>query len=377
MIGALTVFLVFGVMAGSLGSALPVLRVQYHLGQTDGGAAVGAYNLGALLAIIVSGVVERVVPARKATIALIAIFAIGAISASAAVTFPLFVACTGVAGFGFGGLIVYLNSAFANEFGERSLLMVSVLNAAYSAGAVLGPIAVSATAHTDIRAVMWIIAVSAVLGIPASGCVSAESARATDTEFRPAVRKVLAVVAPFAVLAFLYSGLETATGAWESTQLVWTGMSSAAAAQLTSLFFVGLAVGRAIIPLFARQAAPQRTVQVGFGAGAAALLLSTQPFAQVCGYFLAGLAIAPILPAILTWTSSVVPASRLATACVLTGSLGGATILPTTMGALVTPGSPWLIAAALGTVAGLGVLAAYVIAVFRSAAKPKSKEQND
>src|SRR4051812_34458368 len=76
-----TIFLlcfVLGLTTAALGAALPSLRLHFELSKDTGGGLVSLYNLGALVAILLCGLVNRKFSQTIAMRALLAAFVTGA-----------------------------------------------------------------------------------------------------------------------------------------------------------------------------------------------------------------------------------------------------------------------------------------------------------
>jgi fucose permease len=337
-VAAFLLFFLLGATTATLGATLPALRELYGLGTAGGSGLVTAYNVGALTAIVGFGFAERFVRARIAISVLWLLFVAGCAAAAFAPQWPVFVACLVVAGFGYGGLVLYLNTAFATGFGRRNVLMVNLLNAVFGAGAITGPLVAGAV--TDVRVVLLGIAVLAVPCLLARTCGNPVQ---PTGEGAPSGPREWKAVLPFALIGFLYSGLETAIGTWESTHLVWTGWSVALAAQLTALFWLGMTLGRSVIPLLTTKVAPIRIVLVGLVVASAALFAATVPAVAPAGYAVAGVAMAPVLPTMLAWMATIVPSAQSANAVVLTACMAANAVHPVVIAAAATRDKPVLI----------------------------------
>ncbi|WP_199444057.1 MFS transporter [Umezawaea beigongshangensis] len=331
---AFLMFAALGAVTAALGAAVPVLR-QGLGGDSAVALLVGIYNSGALAATLLGGAAPYATRTRAGGTVLVAAAVGGLVGTALAPTSTLLLACAAVAGFGYGGLVLTLNTAFSTRYGQRGVVMVNALNAAFGVGAVAGPLAVGsalgpATVFLLLAAVVAVAAGAAGL-VPTApprgepGPSAAPGERAT-----PGQRTVVT----FAVLGSLYAGLETSSAAWLSTHLVAQEWDPTAAAQLTSLFWVGLATGRLVIPRLAR-AAPTALV-VGCLVGAAvALALTAWPGGAPVAITVAGFCLAPVLPTALAHLGTTGRPQR-ATAVVLTACMVGNATVPLVVGLLIT-----------------------------------------
>ncbi|MBM7776125.1 fucose permease [Actinokineospora baliensis] len=343
---AFAVFLALGASAAAWGVALPRLRETYDLGPTGGGEVISAFNLGALVAILGCGVAARHLPPRPTLAVLLAAFGCGLVGAAQAPNWTFLLVSALVAGLGFGGVALHLNTTYAS--GPRGVLLVNLVNAMFGAGAIAAPLLV---AGFGVSTALMAIAAVVVLSVP----LVAE-AGGTPPPTPPVGRATLVLLAPFALIGFLYAGVETSAGAWASTHLTWTGTAPDTAARLTALFWAGLAVGRLLVPLVATR--PAVIVPAAFAVTTAGLVVATQPPVAVIGYALTGLGLAPIIPTTLAWLAALTPHAHLAGSALLTCSMLGSAVHPLLVGLIATPDHPVTIPLTFTTYAVLGLAAA-------------------
>ncbi|WP_158853475.1 MFS transporter [Saccharothrix deserti] len=331
---AFLMFAALGAVTAALGAAVPVLGEGLG-GDPAVALLVGVYNSGALAATLLGGAALHSTRTPAAGAVLVAA-AIGGLAGTAvAPTSTLLLASAAVAGFGYGGLVLALNTAFSTRYGQRGVVMVNALNAAFGVGAIAGPLAVGSALGP--MAVFLLLAAAVAVAAGAAGLVPTTPARSKpDPEAAPGARPVAGTrtVATFALLGSLYAGLETSSAAWMSTHLVAQEWDPAAAARLTSLFWGGLAAGRLVIPRLAR-AAPTMLV-VGCLAGATVVLaLTAWPGVAPVAIAAAGFCLAPVLPTALAHLGTTGRPQR-ATAVVLTACMVGNATVPLITGLLVT-----------------------------------------
>lgn len=370
---AFLMFLLLGAASATLGAALPALRVRYGLAPGGGSSAVSAYNLGALAAIVGCGAGSRILHPRPTIVGLLAMFAFGCVGASSAPQWPLFVSCVAFAGCGYGGLVLYLNTAFAQGFRKRSVLMLNLLNANFGVGAVLGPVIVGTIADTEVRLVLLVIGTTALFCWPVRHCETLLSSPSYDIsqkeEQNHSTVGTLSCVAPFALVGFLYAGLETSIGAWESTHLVWIGWPLTTAAQLTALYWAGLSLGRFIIPTIIGKTAPGKLVVVAFAAATISLAAAALPTIAPFAYAAAGFVLGPVLPTTLAWMATTMPTAQSANAIVLIACMAANAAHPAIMGVVVTANVPILIPLFLTGSAVACLTAAFFAAVRHTAVR--------
>ncbi|GAA2966399.1 MFS transporter [Actinokineospora diospyrosa] len=343
---AFAVFLALGASAAAWGAALPQLRQRYDLGPTGGEEVISAFNLGALVAVLGCGLAARYLPPRPTLAGLLAAFGCGLVGAAQAPNWGFLLVSALVAGVGFGGVALHLNTTYAA--GPRGVLLANLVNAMFGVGAIAAPLLVAGlSASTALMSIAAVVALSVPL---VSGAVRERPPTP------PVGRATVVLLAPFALIGFLYAGVETSAGAWAGTHLTWTGTAPDTAARLTALFWAGLAVGRLLVPLVATR--PAVIVPTAFAVTTAGLLLATHPPLAVVGYAIAGLGLAPIIPTALAWLAHLTPHAHLAGSALLTCSMLGSALHPLLVGLVASPQHPTTIPLALTTYAVLGLLAA-------------------
>ncbi|OXM48863.1 MFS transporter [Amycolatopsis alba] len=340
---AFPLFLTLGAATAGLGAALPAVTERFARAADSGGLLVSLYNAGALVAIVACGVGKRSVAPRGELAVMIGLFAAGCAGAGLAPSWPVLLISATVAGCGYGGAVLHVNTAFARGSGHRAVLLLNLVNATFGLGAVAGPFVVGLL--PDARTVFLGVGVLALLSLPACRCAVRESG---VREGKPA----FATLTPFLVLAFCYAGLETGIGAWAATHLTWTGLSPAAAAQWVSLYWLGITAGRFVVPLFAR--GPRRIVGWCLLAATAATAVAMWAVAAPYAYVAAGFALAAVFPTVIAWLATLLSAVRQANAMLLVAEMAGSVTHPLLIGWIATGTRP---AAVPLTIAVLGVLA--------------------
>lgn len=358
-VSSLVLFVLLGAATASLGAALPEFRVLYPAAAGSGGRLVSLYMLGSLIAIAVGGVGEARLPPAGAITSLVGFFAVGCLGIGLAPSWTVLQLAAMAAGAGFGGLALYINTAFVQASGGRNLVMLNLLNAAYGAGAVAGPVLAGLPAHLGVRLVFPACGVLAVGCLAARDCSRALTRRAPRPA--PARRRpglvALKILVPFAVIGFLYDGLETGTGAWESTHLVWIGYSVSAAAQIAACFWAGMLVGRLVIPPLTTRVSPRAVAFGGVLVAAVALGGASLHWLAPAGYALAGLGLAPVFPAMLAMASRTAASPQFANGVMLSACMVGGVLWPAIIGLVATSRTPATIPLALASIATLTLLA--------------------
>jgi hypothetical protein len=230
--------------------------------------------------------------------------------------FPL--CAVAIAGLGFGGLVLIVNTVMA----ARGLTYVSLVNGTFGLGAAAGPALISLT-HGGYLFVF--VAVGVLVALPlrlAVPAVPAERARLT----------VGPVMLLFCGVLFCYAGVETGLSSWEATNLRAHGYAPDTAAALTSLFWLGLAGSRLLAPLVTRTWAEARILVTALLACAGGLLLLAVDVSAPVGFFLLGVFVGPVFPTTLAWIAATLPHPRRVNAVALTVAMLGNATVPALIG---------------------------------------------
>jgi fucose permease len=369
---ALVLFVLLGAVTASLGATLPALRATYHVGATSGGRLVSLYMLGSLIAVLTGGLGETKLQPTITITTLTGLFAGGCLGIGLAPNWTILQIAAVGAGAGFGGLALFINTAFAKAFDGQNLMMLNVLNAAFGFGAVAGPIGAGLLAPKSVQLLFLACGVLAIGCLPVRRwgiALARPSGPADPSDGRG--RAALKIVVPFAVISFFYEGLETSTGTWESTHLAWIGFSASAAAQISACYWAGLFAGRLIIPIFTSRKSLPAIASGGVLAATIALSLASLRGFTPYAYALAGFGLAPVFPAVITWIAKTAPAPQFANAVLLSAGMIGGVTWPSLVGLAANPGMPATIALSL---AGIGVLCLAAVRIASSRPVPDNPD---
>jgi MFS transporter, FHS family, glucose/mannose:H+ symporter len=314
-----------GVGTVLLGSILPQLSAQWHLRDKDAAVLLlvqfAASASGALL-------VRRNL--WKALACGFGLFAAGGISIFLLQqrSLPVFA----VYGLGLGLAMTANNMLAGRRHPNRMGAALAIQNFAWSAGAVACPIlvaqflrhAASGSAFGLIGLVVIPFAFLPLLADRRDFAASMVSGPA------PAGIKEAATIVYFALLAFLYVGMEASVGNWMSTYATRaTAWNFAGGSLAVAVFWAALLLGRATTPAMLRFLTEHRLYRasvIATIAGIALLLGAHSPRVLLAGSALTGLALAPLFPLILSLFLGEIGGSRNAGWVFATAGLGGAVL---------------------------------------------------
>jgi MFS transporter, FHS family, glucose/mannose:H+ symporter len=308
-----------------LGSILPRLSAPWHLRDKDAGLLLlvqfATSASGALL------VRRNLWKALACGYGLIAAGAIG-IFLLQQKSLPAFA----VYGLGLGLAMTSTNMLTGRRYPQRKGAALALLNFSWSAGAVACPLLVAQFLRVGPSSAAF--AVIGVLALPFAllPLLAARGDMQASTRGGPAptgIREATTILY-FAVLAFLYVGIEASIGNWISTYAtratVWTFAGSTLA---VALFWAALVLGRAITPLilaWVTELGLYRASVFATITGVLLLLAAHRPLTILAGSVLSGLALAPLFPLILALFLEEIGGSRNAGWVFAVAGLGGAVL---------------------------------------------------
>ena len=363
--GILT-FALLGVIQSLYGPLLPGLQRSFGIDTGAAGIVFAAHGLGALSGILVPSLVRNAALTRRWLTVATGLLLVGAAGISAAPTWSAMLAGAFVLALGFGIHVVRLNSLFVAGFGRRGMTMSLLINAAFSVGAILGPIVVALTGEPSRRLFAGVAALAAIL-VPVNvaadrkgqGVASALLGRETKPGERNAVRsRGHTILIAFVALMCLTSGAENCIGGWIATLALTNGYAFSSAASLTAVFYGSIFAGRLLAAPVGHRLRPANLV-ISAIAFVAILLAAASATESSVALALTGFAMAPIFSATLVWLGGQLPTSAHANALVIAGALLGAACFPPLVGRIIaefgaTAAPPAILCIALAALAVAG-----------------------
>jgi FHS family glucose/mannose:H+ symporter-like MFS transporter len=324
------IFLLMGMAVSTYGPLLEHLTRRFGVSLPVAGATISVHFAGAVPGVFLAMWAVRRLPARAIVVAASAVASLGLAAVAIAFAWPMFLAAVFVLGLGFGALVLSLNQLVAFSAGRRRAALLNALNAAYSAGAVAGPLLVAALAREHFSllyaggALVWLAVIPGALGIAGRLPVDAAASR------RPGV-----LVGVFICAFILYVAIETGTGGWMTSHLESLGVASDNAATLTSAFFLAIVTGRLLITLVPPVVPESTVVLASAVAATVALAAAAAGVGLPWAYVAAGLAMAPIFPTGVVWLARLRPTDSTATAWLFPATSVGGVVGPAAIGIVI------------------------------------------
>ncbi|HET7421122.1 MAG TPA: hypothetical protein VFL27_12145 [Candidatus Dormibacteraeota bacterium] len=352
-------FLFLGMVVGAFGPLLVLLTRRFGVSLPVAGVTISVYFAGALLGVLASMRAARRVSGRALVMTADAVAAVGCLAIAFAPAWPVFLAGVLVVGAGFGALVLGLNQLVAYSEGPRRAALLSGLNAAYSGGAVAGPLLVALFAAQHFSELYAGAAILALLLVAGTSGIAGRLPFAGSRPGRPELTVVL-----FTLAFVLYVGVESGTGGWMASHLMSAGADSRTAAALTSAFFLALMTGRLLMALVPPSVTEAQVVLAGAACATVALALAASGAVAPVAYVMVGLAIAPIYPTGIVWLARLRPGDAHATAWLYPATAVGGIVGPGVIALVIgRAGVGWTPVVLAGVAAGM--LATFSYAAIR------------
>jgi MFS transporter, FHS family, glucose/mannose:H+ symporter len=335
--GILT-FAFIGAIRALYGPLLPGFERMFAIDTSVVGTIFTGHGLGTLLGIFLPSIVSNSRLATRwlgiATVLLL----VGSVALWLASSWLAVLTAAFVIGVGFGIHVIRLNSVFIAGFGSRGMAMSQLINAAYSFGSILGPLAIGLWDAASTR-VFGVVALLALALLPASAladrrCPDIPSALPSWPGLRRGRSHAL-LAGGFGALSCFTGGVEASIAGWTTSFALSQGYSFGAAANLTAGFFACFFTGRVLAAVFADRAQPAALVIFTTASVTLLMFFAVVSRAAALAFAASGLALAPIFAATLVWFGQSAPPTRYGNALAVGGSLLGSAIWPALVGQVI------------------------------------------
>jgi MFS transporter, FHS family, glucose/mannose:H+ symporter len=337
--GSLGAFVLIGAIDSVYGPLLRPLSHRFGVSLAFAGTVISINFTGALLGVLCALAAFRRAPTRPIPAFAQAAVAAGCLTIAASRNWPLLTVGVFITGFGFGATDFSLNQLMTRTRARGRGARLTILNAAFGAGAVLGPVCVNVLGARTlvlgfaIASVMACAMSVSLTGISSTGPAADPHPERPDRDRARARRHPGVAVAALGYL--LYVGCEAGTAGWIPAHLESFRYSPQFATGVTSGFWGAMAVGRILAAPASRTVAAHRMVLAACSLLAIALALAAIPAIAPGCYVAAGLAAAPIFPIGLDWLAAAFPRDGPATSWALIGSFAGGIAGPAAVAVVV------------------------------------------
>eukprot|EP00435_Cladocopium_sp_Y103_P078686 s1_g2425.t1 len=311
--------------AGALfGPSLPAFERLYVLGPGAAGLILSAHWVGAFVSVSASAVRLPAYLLRWRPAVGVASVMLGSAAISSTTSWEVALLGAALNGCGYGLLTVGFNGFAAASFGDRSPVVLNLLNSVFGIGAIGAPLLlVWLSGRPD--AAFLAISLFALAILP---CALASDDRGPDIADRGEALSVLfRRYRWILVLMALGVGIEISAVGWGATVLVAQGLAESDAAVYTSLFYVAFTLMRLAAVGLSLAVRPGGLVLAGLLAGGLCLLATVDSQLAPYAFVLSGAAISLIFPNMFAWLAKPMVASpRLSSLLVGVGMVGGIAI---------------------------------------------------
>lgn len=339
-------FVATGIVTVLLGPILPTLAAHWSLDDKQAGFFFTAQFFGSLLGVFST---SFLLPRRGYAFVLAAGFAVMAAGVSTLGHGPWTIGCLSVFSYGIGlGLIIPAGNLYvSSRAGDRSVAALSILNFAWSVGAVFCPLLVILVERrAGLRG--FTVLLGGITALFALAFAMSPGLQAPAEGLSP--QRPIAVwagllrrshLSSLVALFFLYVGTENALGGWIASHAKRTGTALDSFWVLTpSVFWGSLLLGRALAPTAWRYLGSDKLARMALAMaalGGLLILVAGSPMVITISAGLAGLGLAPVFPILVAWLTETLGADAHWAGGLMFGSAGlGGAVLPWLVGAVST-----------------------------------------
>jgi FHS family glucose/mannose:H+ symporter-like MFS transporter len=325
-----TMLVLVGAVAALYGPLLFTIAKTFHVSLPRAGIVVSVHFLGALVGVPIGWIAMKRVTGRVVVVVTLGCFGLGALDVALTSTWATFLIGVFIIGVGFGGLDFALNTLLARTDLLGRARRLSVANAGYGLGAVIGPLLVVIVQPRNYPMLFGAAAAIAVVlsslnrGIIAP--LQTREDRAHELNSLHPDRR--AILFTFIIAYVLYVSAESSASGWIAAQLYQEGYTASVGGLVTGGFWLGLAFGRiAGGPLYRRYpewALVLGGLSVGLVCAGASLVATAAPYT----YPALGLAFALVYPMGLVWYTTLCPHDRNGLALLIFCMMAGGVLGP-------------------------------------------------
>ena len=328
---ACAVFAVLGIVTTLLGPTLPLLARRWSVSIAHAGELFSWQFVSSTLGTLISGLT---LAKRSFKLAVLLGLALCLIGIGILIKADWSLGRCGVAayGFGLGIALPAINLAVAEANETRRAASVSILNFAWTIGAIAGPVILQLTRSLEV----FFISLTALLSLSLSGsaviAMPAKQAEVKDAAGIAPKSKIWALVPFLAFSMFLCCGVENAVAGWASSLALPNFSDAYTATSATIAFWTLFLAGRALVPAVLRSISEQSVLVSSIlvaGGGVLLFGFASQTAVILVACALAGLGIGPGIPLIISRISELIgsqhPASMV---CFSFAGIGAATLPP-------------------------------------------------
>jgi len=324
-----SMFVLIGAIASLYGPLLIRFSHKFQISLPAAGVVLSVHFVGALFGVPVGWLGVKRVSGKVAVGASLIVLGLGAAGVATADSWTLLLVSVFFVGFGFGALDFGLNTLLARTAIEKRPHRLSLANAGYAVGAVVGPFLVIILHPHNFPILFGAMAIIAVvLSLNNRGLIApplrVEQHHHLEVMARSQRRAILWT---FIVAYVLYVACESSASGWIASHLNRVGYSASIGSLITAGFWLGLAAGRVIGGPLHKRFSHKLLVLAGLllaiAVSASALSNGLAPYA----YPILGVVLASVYPMGLIWYTLLCPNDgnglALIILCMMSGGIFG------------------------------------------------------
>lgn len=302
-------FISLGLPDSLLGSAWPVMHMEFGVPISYAGAVSMMIAAGTILSSLLSDHLTRRLGTGRVTAISVGMTAVALFGFSISGTYRMLLLWAIPYGIGAGGVDAALNNYVALHYASRHM---SWLHCFWGVGASVGPVIMGAAitggmgwngGYRIIGILQIVLTAILVFSLP---LWKGRGEEKKENEAAPlSLRQIIGIPGAKSVMVcfFCYCALEQTTGLWASTFLVlrWN-VSAEQAATLAGLFFIGITTGRAISGFATFKFNDSQMVRIGQGIMLAGIIIMLLPISKtlaMIGIVAIGVGCAPVYPSLI------------------------------------------------------------------------------
>ena len=302
-------FISLGLPDSLLGSAWPVMHMEFGVPISYAGAVSMMIAAGTILSSLLSDRLTRRLGTGRVTAISVGMTAAALFGFSISGTYRMLLLWAIPYGLGAGSVDAALNNYVALHYASRHM---SWLHCFWGVGASVGPVIMGAAitggrgwngGYRIISILQIILTAILVFSLP---LWKGRGEEKKENEAAPlSLRQIIGIPGAKSVMVcfFCYCALEQTTGLWASTFLVlrWN-VSAEQAATLAGLFFIGITTGRAISGFATFKFNDSQMVRIGQGIMLAGIIIMLLPISKtlaMIGIVAIGVGCAPVYPSLI------------------------------------------------------------------------------
>jgi fucose permease len=306
---ATAIFLLIGATSSLYGPLLISFSHKFHISLPETGIVLSVNFVGAFFGVPLGWLAIKRFNGKTVLCAALLPMAAGATGVALSNSWTFFLMCAFVVGVGFGGVDFSLNTLMARTALKGRAHRLSLSNAGYGLGAVVGPLLIIALRPRNFPLLFGGVAVAALLLSTLNQGLHAPPLRAESNQRELSMLKSQRrpILLTFIVAYILYVAVESSSSGWIASQIHRVGYSASIASLITAGFWCGLTLGRVVGGPLHKRVGDKALVLGGLGL---AVLLSLVAFSNILApyaYPLLGLALASVYPMGLIWYTVLCP----------------------------------------------------------------------